>query len=391
MKTKIKLLISVFVVCLSLILVACGQTAKPDQKQPDKQEQNKLDNNKNKDPKKYTVNFYDGNTLLNSKTVNENNTVSPITPSEKEGYEFMGWYTDSSMTTKFQNDTKITSDTNLYASYMDLKEMFAKARAATIDSGKFKYDYKLDFSILKKIPGFNLHPSAYYRGTVYYNKDNSISYYKDEKVGGGLKLDRHHYDVLTAGENDLQKFNYKYKGSLQPIGKEEKPGKDGDFIEKNLENFSGKEYEYSLFAKSLFKSDDDKIETVTKIGANKYKVTFKKSIKDKALDFLEKSGMKAIKKQLEKVGVDTNIFKNVTAYITTNSSKTKIKDLYYAFDLSLNFKNEATTEEESNGGEKTKGIKLKGKIDFSVKYIMTFDNSFNGTFNIPEKIKSQLG
>ena len=178
---------------------------------------------------------------------------------------------------------------------------------------------------------------------------------------------------------------------MQPIGKEEKPGKDGDFIEKNLENFSGKEYEYSLFAKSLFKSDDDKIETVTKIGANKYKVTFKKSVKDKALDFLEKSGMKAIKKQLEKEGVDTNIFKNVTAYITTNSSKTKIKDLYYAFDLSLNFKNEAITEEESNGGEKTKGIKLKGKIDFSVKYIMTFDNSFNGTFNIPEKVKSQLG
>ena len=133
MKTKIKLLISVFVVCLSLILVACGQTAKPDQKQPDKQEQNNLDNNKNKDSKKYIVNFYDGNTLLNSKTVNENNTVSPITPSEKEGYEFMGWYTDSSMTTKFQNDTKITSDTNLYASYMDLKKMFAKARAATID------------------------------------------------------------------------------------------------------------------------------------------------------------------------------------------------------------------------------------------------------------------
>ena len=55
MKTKIKLLISALVVCLSFILVACGQTTKPDQKQPDKQEQNNLDNNKNKDSKKYTV------------------------------------------------------------------------------------------------------------------------------------------------------------------------------------------------------------------------------------------------------------------------------------------------------------------------------------------------
>ena len=391
MKTKIKLLISVFVVCLSLILVACGQTAKPDQKQPDKQEQNNLDNNKNKDSKKYTVNFYDGNTLLNSKTVNENNTVSPITPSEKEDYAFMGWYTDPAITNKFNYDTKITSDMNLYASYMDLKEMFTKARAATIDNGKFKYDYKLDFQILKKIIGLNTHPSAYYRGTVFYNKDGSVTYYKDEKIGGFLKLDRHHYDVLKAGETELQKFNYQYNGTLQPIGKVEKPGADGDFVEKTVLDYTDKPYDYSVFAKSLFKSDDDKIDKVIKIGTNKYKVTFKKSVVEKAKEFLEKSGMKAIKKQLEKEGVNTDIFKNVTAYITTNSSNTQIQELHYEFDLSLNFKNEATTEEESNGGEKTQGIKLKGKVDFKVKYQMTFDNSFDGKINIPEKVKSQLG
>ena len=60
----------------------------------------------------------------------------------------MGWYTDSAMTNKFNYDTKITSNMDLYAAYMDLKEIFTKARAATIDNGKFKYDYKLDFQIL---------------------------------------------------------------------------------------------------------------------------------------------------------------------------------------------------------------------------------------------------
>ena len=101
--------------------------------------------------------------------------------------------------------------------------------------------------------------------------------------------------------------------------------------------------------------------------------------------------MKVIKKQLEKEGVNTDIFKNVTAYITTNSLNTQIQELHYEFDLSLNFKNETTVDEESNGGEKTKSIKLKGKIDFKVKYQMTFDNFFDGTINIPEKVKSQLG
>lgn len=389
MKTKIKLLISILIVCLSFILAACGQTKNPEQKQPDNREQIKPDNN-NKIQKKYTVNFYDGTELLTSKTINENETVPITNANEKENYAFMGWYTDSAMTNKFNYDTKITSNMDLYASYMDLKEMFTKARAATIDNGKFKYDYKLDFQILKKFYGLNTHPSAYYRGTVYYNKDGSVTYCKDEKVGGGLKLDRHHYDVLKKDDTELQKFNYKYKGSLQPIGKIEKPGEDGDFVEKTVLDYTDKPYDYSVFAKSLFKSDDDKIDKVIKIGTNKYKVTFKKSVVEKAKEFLEKSGMKVIKKQLEKEGVNTDIFKNVTAYITTNSFNTQIQELHYEFDLSLNFKNEATVDEESNGGEKTRAIKLKGKIDFKVKYQMTFDNSFDGTINIPGKVKSQL-
>ena len=71
MKTKIKLLISILIVCLSFILAACGQTKNPKQKQSDNREQIKPDNN-NKIQKKYTVNFYDGTELLTSKTINEN-------------------------------------------------------------------------------------------------------------------------------------------------------------------------------------------------------------------------------------------------------------------------------------------------------------------------------
>ena len=33
----------------------------------------------------------------------------------KEGYEFAGWYKDSSYTTEFNFDDKITKDTTIYA------------------------------------------------------------------------------------------------------------------------------------------------------------------------------------------------------------------------------------------------------------------------------------
>ena len=336
--------------------------------------------------RRYTVSFYDGEMLLRRTNVLENKRVEVPEAPAKEGYEFMGWYKDSSKTRGFYYYEPITADTNIYAKYLTYKEVFLEARENTARVNQFKYDYQLDFRILTK----HLHPSAYYRGTVQYNEHSrDVKYYKDEIIGGGLKIDRHNYSFLRTGETELNKARYKYKGSLQPMDKEEKPGRDGDYIDTEKKDFSGKEYDYSVFAKSLFKHDDDKIDTVTKIGANKYQVTFKKSVKDKALEFLGKIGMNVVARKLQEHGTDA--FKNVVAYVTLNEDKTQIKELYYAFDLRLNFASEESTEEEQEGTEKSKTVKLKGPIDFTVKYKMTFDNAFDGNINMPSKISSIVG
>lgn len=64
-------------------------------------------------PNYYTINF-----VMDDKTekttVNEGETVKPLTPPEKENYLFLGWYTGDEL---FDFNTKITKDITLYAKY----------------------------------------------------------------------------------------------------------------------------------------------------------------------------------------------------------------------------------------------------------------------------------
>lgn len=66
----------------------------------------------------YSVSFYNSdNTLLETKKVEENTTVSMPNDPVKAGYKFDGWYTDIELTKKFDN-SKITSDVKLYAKHV---------------------------------------------------------------------------------------------------------------------------------------------------------------------------------------------------------------------------------------------------------------------------------
>lgn len=69
---------------------------------------------------KYTVEFYNGNELLKTETVNAGEKCPEYVPEEKTDYTFMGWYSSRSVrddTTKFSFDTLINEDLKLYAWY----------------------------------------------------------------------------------------------------------------------------------------------------------------------------------------------------------------------------------------------------------------------------------
>ncbi len=67
-------------------------------------------------PITYAVKYYDGTTLLNTETVTAGDKIT-YDPPVKSNYTFSGWYTNSSLTEYFDNNTEIFAATTLYAKY----------------------------------------------------------------------------------------------------------------------------------------------------------------------------------------------------------------------------------------------------------------------------------
>ncbi len=66
----------------------------------------------------HTVTFKDGNAILFTRNVeNGESVIRPTTDPTKEGFNFVDWYLDSTLTTKYNFSTPITADTFIYAKW----------------------------------------------------------------------------------------------------------------------------------------------------------------------------------------------------------------------------------------------------------------------------------
>lgn len=63
-----------------------------------------------------SVTWYDGRTILKEESVEKGSKVTAWTP-EKSGYEFLRWYSESSLAKEFDFDTVINEDTNIYSKW----------------------------------------------------------------------------------------------------------------------------------------------------------------------------------------------------------------------------------------------------------------------------------
>ncbi len=72
---------------------------------------------------KYTVRFdSNGGSSVASKTVKENAVLAKPADPIKEGYKFVGWYTDAELTTSYDFTAKVTNGFTLYAKWEEVKE-----------------------------------------------------------------------------------------------------------------------------------------------------------------------------------------------------------------------------------------------------------------------------
>lgn len=136
---KLKKCLLAFLIGFSLLfssaLTSCGDTPKanegeveqPDsedkesEKDPEKDKESEEENDSEEaaKEKEYTVTFnVDGGSEIKSQTVKEGaKATKPASNPTKTGYDFEGWFSDSSKITAFNFDTAINADTTIYAKW----------------------------------------------------------------------------------------------------------------------------------------------------------------------------------------------------------------------------------------------------------------------------------
>lgn len=134
------------------------------------------------------VTFKDGSKTLKTQTVSKSKKVTSYTPT-KSGYKFAGWYTTSSLKTKFNFNSAITKNTTVYAKWtkissnMTLEQITNKylnscVKIATYDSKKNAIATGSGFMIshnkkIQIVTNFHVIEDAYY---VYAELENGTTY-----------------------------------------------------------------------------------------------------------------------------------------------------------------------------------------------------------------------
>lgn len=84
----------------------------------------------------YTVTFYDGDTVLKTGLVQNGVTVFAAQPStQKTGYSFVGWFSDSALTEVVDETTAVESDMVLYGEWVESVYVSLKGDAFNLPSG----------------------------------------------------------------------------------------------------------------------------------------------------------------------------------------------------------------------------------------------------------------
>ncbi|MBE6136814.1 MAG: hypothetical protein E7176_00255 [Erysipelotrichaceae bacterium] len=138
---------------------------------------------------KFNVNFYFENELIDEQIIVEGNTIVEPYISSRENYISDYWYLDSNYTNKFDVDTIVTKDLNLYSRYVDFNlESASILEKNILSAGGYVYD---------KLPDFTS-----YENTSAYRKVTTV-----EELVNAIKAAKYTYTTIFYydGRNDEEK------------------------------------------------------------------------------------------------------------------------------------------------------------------------------------------
>jgi len=236
----------IFIALIFIILLsACGSTS-----------DTPLVDDNNDTTETYVVSYNtNGGTVINDLIVTEDSNVNKPSDPIKNGVIFVGWYLDSGFITSATWPIAVNENMTLYAKWMANTDYFFEARANTVDTSEFEYDFNLSVDIvLGGIGG----PSAIIEGNVKYDSESINPYYRYEELSGLLLFDGVRHSFLK--DNSLTTISYNTENELTGFKSETVPS---DF-----------DFDYSAFAKVLFEYTEAQISGIIYVSGNKYQIEF---------------------------------------------------------------------------------------------------------------------
>src|SRR5690554_3839622 len=94
----------------------------------------------------YSVKFYHGEDLLHDIPTDHFELVDMPANPTRDGYEFVGWFTDSAFTNEFDANTQIKQDYNLYAKF-DLINLTAVVSGSTTNQIIVTFNQDVEFDV----------------------------------------------------------------------------------------------------------------------------------------------------------------------------------------------------------------------------------------------------
>lgn len=128
----------------------------------------------------YTVTFYDGDAVLKTGLVQNGVTVAAAQPStQKAGYNFVGWFSDSALTAVVDETTAIENDMVLYGKWEVSVYISPKGEGFNLPNGGANIDISPSGTSLL------INDSANYSIHIYEITENGVSFSYTTTFGGG--------------------------------------------------------------------------------------------------------------------------------------------------------------------------------------------------------------
>ena len=145
----------------------------------------------------FTVTFYDGEHIIEEKNIKYNHAVAPSYKPNKDGFNFVNWFSDIDFNELYSINTLITKDTEIYAKF----ELIDVTITITSSFGE-EIIYEKAFSIINLD---SLTPNGYFISSIEAYDENNIQF---DLIDNTIELEYYNLTVFIEYQADIYHIRF---------------------------------------------------------------------------------------------------------------------------------------------------------------------------------------